>query len=163
MNLTDRAALRQRMEALRVHLASEYTSDLRSLLDCADDAYELAPFKEGDRVRLAETVEITGEKSHGWLGAKHFLVAGARAIVRDVSLYGGSYSYGVSFPEESWISRYGPKEEEGKIHAMPQTHTYSFQAKRLEPWGCEAEWPADPDWCDCDDCQRAKESYERED
>jgi len=158
MNLTKRDEARENIEALFKHVAHRYHDDLRHLLDCADAAYKLSPFKEGDRVRLVKTPHISPYERHGWMGAKHYLVKGSRAVVREVSIYSGSYSYAVSFPDESWISRLVA--ENGKLHHQPQTRNYAFKGDWLEPW--EGEWPSDPEWCDCDSCQHSKKRYERE-
>lgn len=50
-----------------------------------------APFREGDRVMLVKVPEINEKNSWGWMGAKHFLVYGAKGTVKCVDLYKGKF------------------------------------------------------------------------
>lgn len=61
------------------------------------------PFKVGNRVRLTETPVITKETAHGWLGSKHFLVAGALGTVKGLDCYEGWWTVGVVWDDETWI------------------------------------------------------------
>lgn len=73
--------------------------------------FGLAKFKVGDRVRLSRAPEISSEKSWGWMGAKHFLVAGAVATVQTVEARRDppGFCYGLTFDDESWVDSKGDR------------------------------------------------------
>ncbi len=126
-------AMLSRLDDLR-KLAADLTSDdLKFWLEQAVTARWLlrtryAPFKVGNHVRLSKTPVITEEIAPGWLGSKHFLVAGAHGIVRTVDVSTKGLRFGVVFFDESWIDRDGVK------HPVPvqDRHVYSFQETDLE-------------------------------
>lgn len=97
-------------------------------------------FKEGDRVELAETPEITEKKSWGWLGSKHYLIEGAKATVMDVSYYKGEFGYTLSIDDESWKDRndvlHPRSDKRCQIPGCDFTHgshTYYFRQHQLRP------------------------------
>ena len=71
-----------------------------------------APFRTGDRVALTQTPDITEEKSWGWLGSKHFLIKGAKGIVKSVDYDSGrGFCAQVVFDDESWIDKEGHRQK----------------------------------------------------
>lgn len=66
-----------------------------------------APFKPGDRVVLVETPVINEKESWGWLGHKHYLVAGAVATVKAVDYKDDQFIAEVVFDNESWLRTHG--------------------------------------------------------
>lgn len=97
---------------------------LKSLLQGAS---LVAPYKPGDRVELAVTPEITAEKSWGWMGSKHFLVEGAKAVVHSVDLDKYGWTLNLYFDDESWIGY------DDKVHRVSEhsRHLYSFNACKV--------------------------------
>ncbi|MCA6510333.1 MAG: hypothetical protein IM566_04160 [Pseudanabaena sp. M152S2SP2A07QC] len=59
------------------------------------------PYKVGDRVQLIEDLDIP--EGHGWYCAKHFLIKGAIATVKDVGYRDDLFSFGLEFDNESWV------------------------------------------------------------
>jgi hypothetical protein len=84
-----------------------------------------APFKPGDRVVLKKTPVIGEDQSHGWLGSKHFLVAGAKGTVKFVDCYNGVFEADVVFDDETWI------DHEGKQHPMQEKKMYTITEEYL--------------------------------
>jgi len=79
---------------------------LDKLLSLAKFAMTLCPVQVGDRIELIKTPEISKEVSWGWLGAKHFLVEGAKGTVVDIDFsdYNSPHFYAyVIFDDETWI------------------------------------------------------------
>jgi hypothetical protein len=76
---------------------------IRRLTDNYKFLLTLAPHQIGDRVMLAETPEITPTQRWGWMGAKHFLVKGAKATVKEVEADGREFGYMLEFDDDSWI------------------------------------------------------------
>jgi hypothetical protein len=79
------------------------------VLESANTIWERCPFKVGSFVILNRTPEITNDKSWGWLGAKHFLIKGARGVIKDREFYNGKFIFSISFDDDSWIDSYGVK------------------------------------------------------
>jgi len=99
------AALRPAIDQLRALSAS--LADLLYVLEKYAAAYDFllahhAKFHVGDRVQLAVTPLIDETHSPGWLGSKHFLVAGALGEVWDADVRNGAFYYQVVFGAESW-------------------------------------------------------------
>lgn len=78
---------------------------LRRYQDMIAGAIAEAPCEQCDRVELVEDV-IIGPAS-GWIGAKHFLVKGAKATVRAVKLNQLGYRVGLVFDDDSRIDQDG--------------------------------------------------------
>lgn len=106
---------------------SEHAWHWKKLRAYAAALFDRAPFKVGDRVRLTKTPDITPEKSWGWMGAKHFLVKGAMATVREVDFSDGHFEAWLHFDDESWISSI-----DGKIHPAERKALYHFWETYLE-------------------------------
>lgn len=75
----------------------------------AEGLFQRAPFKPGDRVQLTKTPRIDEKHAWGWLGAKHFMVKGARATVKYVDYSDGHFEAWVHFDDDSWLSFDGTK------------------------------------------------------
>ena len=122
-----------RLDDLR-KLATDLTSgDLKYWLEQAVTARRLlltryAPFKIGDNVRLAVTPVITEDTAPGWLGSRHFLIAGAQGTVRTVFIGKSGLRFEVDFLDESWIDRDGNRHPVDDRHR----HVYSFSEAELE-------------------------------
>lgn len=99
-----------------------------------------APFRVGDRVVLAETPRIDEEVAYGWLGSKHFLVAGAAGVVRSSDVRrNGQLTFDVEFDDESWVDR------DGNVRPVSQKHVYCFGEKSLTLVArCTPQPPAPP-------------------
>lgn len=82
----------------------------------------LAPAVVGDRVMLTKTPNITKSKAPGWMGSRHFLIRGAIATVREVSLDTGGFCFQLMFDDESWL-------KDGVPQPIPEKdkHTYHFR------------------------------------
>jgi hypothetical protein len=76
-----------------------------------------SPFKIGDTVELIETPEITEKIAWGWLGAKHYLKAGATGRVLSVDCDRKGLFFGVEIYNQTYI--YDGKES-------PVTKPYGF-------------------------------------
>lgn len=74
---------------------------LRRYSSMIEGAIKEAPFQKGDRVQLL-TDPVIGPGS-GWLGAKHFLVKGAKATVRCVQLNSNGWRIGLMFDKDSHV------------------------------------------------------------
>ncbi len=86
-------------------------------------------FKVGDRVELAKTPVINSTEAWGWMSSRHFLVEGAKGVVREVSYYRSRFVYSVEFDDEvSWI------DDKDVIHPYTDNsrkHVYSFAESNL--------------------------------
>ena len=120
-------------EAVR---CNEHAYYWKRLQECAKALFERGPFKEGDRVRLTRTPEINENTSWGWIGSKHFLVAGALATVREVDFYDGRFVAGLHFDDESWISF------DGQVHPAAEKALYYFDEGWLERIELSSPTPA---------------------
>jgi hypothetical protein len=119
------ASLRPTIDQLRK--IGENWTDLMYKLEKFAAAYDLlltryAKFHVGDRVQLGITPFINETRAPGWLGSKHFLVAGAYGTVRDVDVRDGMFYYQVVFDAESW------QDSEGIKHVVEpnERHSYCF-------------------------------------
>lgn len=65
---------------------------------------KLSPLQVGDAAELVRTPEITAEKSWGWLGSKHTLVAGRRGVITSVDWDDGEFNYLWEPEAQTWIS-----------------------------------------------------------
>ena len=63
---------------------------------------KLSPLQVGDTAALTDTPEITPEKSWGWMGSKHFLVAGKQGVVRSVD-WDDAFIFGWEPFDQTWI------------------------------------------------------------
>ena len=86
-----------------------------------------APFKVGDRVKLAKTPTITEKESWGWMGCKHFLVKGAKATVEEVGCGEGGFTFSMLFDDETWIHPHTGKKMK---HERP--HHFMFGEQWVE-------------------------------
>lgn len=64
--------------------------------------FDRAPFKVGSRVRMTKTPVINEKEAWGWLGAKHFLVAGAIGTVQAIDFDDGHFCAWVTWDNETW-------------------------------------------------------------
>lgn len=103
---------------------SFYLRELNAAYKLLIDRY--APFKPGHRVRLKSTPLITPEKSHGWMGCRHFLVKGAKATVEEVGCGEGGFTFHIIFDDETWI------DQEGKKRKPTSRHHFAFGEDSLE-------------------------------
>jgi len=104
------ASLRPTIDQLRS--IGERWADLLYALEKYAAAYDLllaryAKFHVDDRVQLSVTPVINETQSPGWLGSKHFLVAGACGTVRDADVRNHAFYYQVVFDAESWVDSKG--------------------------------------------------------
>ena len=106
------------LDAVNIKLHGYCTgySDLRAVLEHSLTVFNLAKFKEGDRVKLTVTPEINDKTRWGWMGHKHYLVEGAIATVKEREFYNGQFTYSVTFDDESYL-HYRTKE---KIMTPPE-------------------------------------------
>lgn len=108
------------------------SSSLEDLLGSLVAAKEIlltkyAPFKVGEKIRLAHTPIVDEDIRPGWLGSKHFLVKGATGIVRSSDVMpGGYFTFYVEFDSESWI------DSRGNVHPTEQKYWYAFSENNLE-------------------------------
>ena len=111
--------------AAKVESIVEFRDKLKALRNCHFPAWEmervaefvafaigkLSPLQVDDVAVLVETPEITVEKSHGWLGSKHTLVAGRRGWIRSVDWVEGKFSYLWEPEAQTWISSFDGAEK----------------------------------------------------
>ncbi len=83
---------------------SQLNWNFKKLKEYAEALFQLAPFKVNDKVKLSKTPEITKEKGWGWLGRKHFLKKGAKAIVKNIDYSDGYFYFDLQFDDETYIS-----------------------------------------------------------
>lgn len=98
---------------------------------------KFAPFKVEDRVQLTKTPDINPEQSWGWMGAKHFLVKGAKGTVIEVDLDPDALEFTalVEFDEESWIPTLDSKDHQKGVPVLMEEknrHVYFFREDFLE-------------------------------
>lgn len=79
-------------------------------------------FVIGDRVQLRETPHVDEENKWGWLGSKHFLIAGAHGTVYRLEFDGCS----IMFDDDSWI------DTKGTIRKRDKKYLFFFRDKDLE-------------------------------
>lgn len=101
------------------NLPSEYGHELDRLREYAEGLYARSLFKNGDRVALSATPEISDTVAWGWRGAKHFLVKDAKGNVVNVDFYKGEFRYGIVFDDETWID---PTDKTLKKHDKPSIY-----------------------------------------
>jgi hypothetical protein len=124
------ATLRPAIDQLRA-LSMNWADLLYTIEKCAA-AYDFllahyAQFHTSDRVQLRQTPRIDEMHSPGWLGSKHFLVAGAPGTVRDVDWRNGKFYYHIVFDAESWLDSKGVERT-----VDPDRHSsYSFSEDEL--------------------------------
>lgn len=99
---------------------NEVFSSYNSMFD------RFCPFKVGDRVELAKTPIIGEDSAPGWVGCKHFLIAGAKGVVRERGYCEDHFVFDVEFDNESWIDK------EGKIAPVTLKHVFRFSEKMLQ-------------------------------
>lgn len=87
---------------------------------------KLSPLQIGDAAVLLETPEITAEKSWGWLGSKHTLVAGKRGVIRGVDWSNGTFVYMWEPENQTWISSQG-----GAEHPVDRPSLFCFGERWL--------------------------------
>ena len=109
--------------AVREHDNDWYFAKMRAY---AEGLFERAPFKPGDRVRLTATPEISSEVRWGWLGAKHFMVKGALATVREVDFSRGQFEAYLHMDDETWI------DSEGVHRPVDSPSLYHFWENQIE-------------------------------
>jgi len=60
------------------------------------------PFKEGDRVMLCKTPDLSN--APGWQHCSHFLKRGAGAAVCSRGYHNGKFTFQIIFDDESWVN-----------------------------------------------------------
>jgi hypothetical protein len=107
-----------------------------------------APFKVDDRVVLTVAPKITDESAPGWLGCKHFLVEGARGIVKGSDVRtDGTLRFNVMFDDESYI-----RQHDSVIVPIEDKHLYCLKEEDLMHeilWDKIHETPCEPDFIAC--------------
>lgn len=111
---------------------------LRELSGAYDFLLTLAPLQPGTRVMLKDPPIISNDENWGWIGAKHFLVAGAKGTVRQVEADRDGFSYHVEFDDDSWIDSVTKKVNKRRPE---ERHTYHFSPERLIPIATEGSKP----------------------
>lgn len=91
---------------------------------------KLSTLQVGDRARLLKAPEITPEKSWGWLGSKHTLVAGKCGVIRAVDWNDGAFVYSWEPDAQTWIH---PHTGEEKL--VDRAAIFIFGQRWLEPEG----------------------------
>lgn len=107
-----------------------------------------APFKVGDRVLLTSTPRITIEKNRGWMGAKHWLVAGIVGTVTDVDYRNGAFYALVLWDDQTWKNS-----DTGEVHPLTREDWANFTHSERSL----ARYAEGHDGCpnDCDACTAA--------
>ena len=122
---------------------------LRLLLE---GCFDHSKYKIGDWVFLTKTLEITEDKSPGYMPYKHFLIEGAIAYVEDVVLRENKgFYYALSFVGHSWVSA------KGVVHPQPFNGQFHFSEASLAPIHCSGLIPA---FCPCDSCKYDAKKYD---
>lgn len=109
-------------------IPSELGWKLGEVLGSYKSLYDrFCPFKIGDRVELASTPNIDENNAPSWICCKHFLVKGAKGIVRGRGYYQEQFTFEVEFDNESWI------DQEGKVNLVSERnkHVFNFSEKTL--------------------------------
>ena len=113
---------------LEKKIPSECGWKLNEVLNSYKSLYDrFCPFKVGDRVELSHDPKISKDNAPGWMPCRHFLIKGAKGIIRGRSYYKENFVFEVEFDDESWIDRDGNvrlASERGK-------HVFSFSEKML--------------------------------
>jgi hypothetical protein len=87
-----------------VQQPDRFSWKLERVIKSYQQMYErFCPHKVGDRVILIKTPEIGPESRPGWLGSKHFLIAGAVATVSSADFNDGNFVFGLEFDDDSGI------------------------------------------------------------
>jgi len=109
--------------------------DFRPFIERLEHAEELrkgilsrSVAKLEDRVELIKTPDINEKDSWGWMGAKHFLKAGAKGFVKELSFWDGKIRYGIIFDLDSYIfdGKLNPVERKG-IYMFPESYIKKIQ------------------------------------
>jgi len=74
----------KRLQAMIEAAGGHAFEDSKELIAQAAGLWQFAPFEVGDRVVLMDAPEITQADSPGWMGYRHLVVNGAKAVVREV-------------------------------------------------------------------------------
>jgi hypothetical protein len=95
-----------------------YLTELVGAAEYCKEHY--SPFKVNDNVILCKAPAL--EEGHGWYHCRHFLVKGAKGVVKEVDLGSKGFSFSIEFTDESYMDR------DGKIHptAENRRHTFGF-------------------------------------
>jgi hypothetical protein len=93
-----------------------YLTELVGAAEYCKEHY--SPFKVDDRVILCKAPVL--EEGHGWYPSRHFLVKGAKGVVKEVDLGSKGFSFSVVFEDESYLDR------DGKIHPTPEDRRHHF-------------------------------------
>jgi hypothetical protein len=113
--------LTEKAENLVKALQDSFGFKLKSIIETHASLFDrFCPFQIDDQVELTITPEISETVRHRWLGAKHFLIAGAIAVVVDRGYRDDKFLFGLKFEGESWIDRNGTEK------AIPYDRIYYF-------------------------------------
>lgn len=96
---------------------------------CVGGLFERSPYKEGDRVTLIKTPDLSN--APGWKSSAHYLIPGSPATVKTVEFDKKGFYFLIEFDNESWITTWG--EDKGKINKVHpnQRHVYGFRENLL--------------------------------
>jgi hypothetical protein len=104
MTRDDLLAVRDKLVAAGRALGANTHADLGYCIEQAATLFSMAKWLVGAHVELCLTPRIDEKHAWGWLGAKHFLIEGARASVVEVRFADGAFSYELLFDDESWFT-----------------------------------------------------------
>jgi hypothetical protein len=114
------------LDSLLTHNESNFK--LTEIISCHASLFDrFCPFKVGDRVQLTKAPEISERVAYGWLGAKHFLIPGAKAIIVSRGYKGDKFTFGLEFEDETWINT-----RDGSIFPVERPCVYTFSEDFLE-------------------------------
>jgi hypothetical protein len=101
-------------------------------LKCLCHAYELltqtyCKYPPNSKVKLTKAPLINSSNASGWVGCQHFLIKGAKAVVKSVDVRSdGIINYSLVFDDESFI------DAKGDIIPIKDHHTFSFGEDFIE-------------------------------
>ncbi len=113
-----------------IRATPDFTWHCERIREYIKGLFDRAPFQVGDRVRLNRTPVITESTSWGWLGSKHFLVAGALAVVREVDFIDGQFTGELEFDDETYLPSWGLNK--GIPEPVRQKSWYRFNETFIE-------------------------------
>jgi hypothetical protein len=84
--------------------------DVERIEEYINGLFSFAKFKVGDKVRMAKTYPVNEKDSWGWMHARHLLRQDQPATVVACDYYDGTFRYGITFDEKTYMDR------DGKVH-----------------------------------------------
>lgn len=126
------SALQKKVEDLSGYRIERIQESQASMFD------RFCPFKVGDRVELAETINM--EEGSGWSRSRHYLVKGSPAVVSHRGYYKERFTFEVTFDLESWIPsgfsmpRFPHPVSGRHLYCLNETHLVSSHKPEWIPW-----------------------------